>query len=99
MSRSALITGVSGQDGSYLAENLLSRGYRVTGVARHDRSADASTLPEESSSFRLAACDITKPDAVLGLIDHVRPDEIYNFAAMSSGSGMFSEPIRMAATN
>ena len=99
MSRSALITGVSGQDGSYLAENLLSRGYRVTGVARHDRPANASTVPEESSSFRLAACDITKPDAVLGLIDHVRPDEIYNFAAMSSGSGMFSEPIRMAATN
>ena len=93
MSRAALITGVSGQDGSYLAENLLSRGYRVTGVARHDRPANASMVPEESSSFRLAACDITKPDAVLGLIDHVRPDEIYNFAAMSSGSGMFSEPI------
>ena len=85
--RSALITGVNGQDGSYLAELLLERGYEVIGLVREDagerlRSHPSSSQPASRSSR--AVCWTTR--CYDGCSKQYRPDEIYNFAARASSS-------------
>jgi len=86
----ALITGVTGQDGSYLAELLLAKGYEVHGVKR--RSSSFNTLridhiyqdPHESGNrFRLHFGDMTDSTNLIRIVEEVRPDEIYNLAAQS----------------
>ena len=81
--RTALITGVLGQDGSLLAERLLSQGYRVEGVARSVANQPA-TGP--LSMVRIATAELTDRQAVLALLRDVQPDEVYHLAAFHHSS-------------
>lgn len=95
----ALITGVTGQDGSYLAEFLLDKGYEVHGVKR--RSSQFNTarvdhlfqdIQELDNSFFLHHGDMTDSSSLTRIIQQVQPDEIYNLAAQSHVAVSFEEP-------
>ena len=95
----ALIFGVTGQDGSYLAEFLLKKGYIVNGVKRRSSSNNTSRVdhiyqdPHESNyKFRLHYGDITDSSSVSSLIKTIKPDEIYNLAAQSHVAVSFEVP-------
>ena len=99
MSKIALITGVTGQDGSYLAEFLLKKGYIVHGLKRRSSSFNTQRLesiykdPHESSTnFYLHHGDLTDSLNVLNLVNKIKPDEIYNLAAMSHVHVSFEMP-------
>ena len=97
MTSTALITGVTGQDGSYLAELLLARGYRVVGVVRDpdaDRAREALGLGVELTTW-----DPGDAKRIAGTLREVAPSEIYNMAAYSSGSGMFDDPVAIGDVN
>ena len=99
MSKVALITGITGQDGAYLAEFLLNKGYKVHGIKRRsslfntDR-VDHLYLEEQSSddSFRMHYGDMTDSTNLIRLIQEIKPDEIYNLAAMSHVKVSFETP-------
>lgn len=99
MSKVALITGITGQDGAYLAEFLLNKGYKVHGLKRRsslfntDR-VDHLYLEEQSSddSFRMHYGDMTDSTNLIRLIQETKPDEIYNLAAMSHVKVSFETP-------
>jgi len=92
-SKTALITGISGQDGSYLAELLVGKGYRVIGTSRSD-----GTVPE-IGSIELRRLDLGDTDAVAELVAALRPDEIYNVAARASSAQLFDAPLETADIN
>lgn len=87
MSKSALITGVTGQDGAYLTELLLSKGYTVYGTYRRTSSVNFWRLEELGVSkherLKLVEFDLTDPGVCISLIKRIQPDEIYNLAAQS----------------
>jgi GDPmannose 4,6-dehydratase len=92
--KTALITGVTGQDGSYLAELLLEKGYDVHGIARRT-SIDKKERIEhlrENPNFRLHYGDMTDSMSLVGVIAKVKPDEIYNLAAQSHVYVSFDVP-------
>ena len=80
--KTALITGIAGQDGSYLADLLLEKGYRVAGITRPG-SAAAPRLAHIATRIELHAADLSGATAVRDVIARVKPDEIYNLAAES----------------
>ena len=85
-SKIALITGVTGQDGSYLAELLLSKGYIVHGIKRRSSSFNTARIDkifESSEKFHLHYGDLTDSTNLIRIIQEVKPDEIYNLAAQS----------------
>src|SRR5712692_1883590 len=91
----ALICGISGQDGAYLSELLLEKGYEVTGTSR-----DASTHPFEGlktlgvrDRVKLVSMTLSDFRSVLQVLDRTRPDEIYNLAGQSSPALSFEQPI------
>jgi GDPmannose 4,6-dehydratase len=95
----ALITGISGQDGAYLAELLLAKGYIVHGIKRRtsrfntDRIDHLYQAPqEEQRRFILYHGDLTDSSSLLRIIQQVQPDEIYNLAAQSHVAVSFDEP-------
>lgn len=95
----ALITGVTGQDGSYLAEFLLSRGYEVHGIKRrtslfNTARVDHLFTPESSHNtrFHLHHGDMTDSTSLIHIVEKVQPDEIYNLAAQSHVAVSFEEP-------
>ena len=95
----ALITGVTGQDGSYLAELLLEKGYEVHGVKRRASSLNTQRIDhiyqdphEKNYKFRLHYGDITDSSSVYSIIKKVKPDEIYNLAAQSHVAVSFEVP-------
>lgn len=96
---SALITGMAGQDGSYLAEQLLCQGYRVLGGVRDIARAEASLPPRLREAVELVAWDMSDLSAMKDVLASRKPSEIYNFAANSSGAGMFDDPLGMAEIN
>ena len=85
--RTALITGISGQDGSYLAEYLLSHGYNVHGIVRRQSVAEnqSSRLSGVINKVTLHYGDVTDAHAVSRLINEVRPNELYHLAGQSHG--------------
>ena len=89
MSKVALITGITGQDGSYLAELLLSKGYDVHGIIRRASTFNTSRLegiysdPHQSTKLRLHYGDLSDASALSRLMARINPDEIYNLAAQS----------------
>jgi len=93
----ALITGLSGQDGSLLAKLLLERGYRVVGTVRRAPSANLWRLEElgirRHEHLSVTSFDLFDADRARRLIDEARPDEVYNLAAQSSVSTSFDEPL------
>jgi GDPmannose 4,6-dehydratase len=87
----ALITGVSGQDGGYLAEQLLAEGTEVHGMVRD--TADAAPVQLAFRGVVTHACDLNDVDAVARLIAKIAPDEIYNLAGISSVARSWAEPV------
>jgi GDPmannose 4,6-dehydratase len=100
MIKKALITGISGQDGAYLAENLLERGYKVFGTYRRTSSVNFWRLEElgikNHPSLTLVEYDLTDLGNTISLLDKIEPDEIYNLAAQSFVGVSFEQPITTA---
>lgn len=97
--KTALITGITGQDGAYLAESLLAKGYEVHGIKRRtslfntDRIDHLYQDPHESDvRMRLHHGDLTDSSSLIRIIQQVQPDEIYNLAAQSHVAVSFEEP-------
>ncbi len=95
--KTALITGLRGQDGSYLAEYLLTKGYRVIGTSHV--AACTFRLPELGIEVEVEQLDLSSTAGVKHVIDKVRPDEVYNLAARSSSAQLFDEPVATAEIN
>ncbi|MFE4213673.1 GDP-mannose 4,6-dehydratase [Streptomyces sp. NPDC056844] len=100
MAKTALITGVTGQDGSYLAELLLEKGYTVHGLIRRSSSFNTERIdhiyqgPEEANrSFVLHHADLSDGVALVNLLRDVRPDEVYNLGAQSHVRVSFDAPL------
>ncbi|MFJ3697191.1 GDP-mannose 4,6-dehydratase [Streptomyces sp. NPDC090052] len=100
MSKSALITGVTGQDGSYLAELLLSKGYTVHGLLRRSSSFNTERIdhiyqdPQQPDrSFVLHHADLADGVALVNLLRELRPDEVYNLGAQSHVRVSFDAPL------
>ena len=99
MNKKALITGITGQDGSYLAEFLLNKGYQVHGIKRRSSSFNTSRIDhlykdphEEDQNFVLHYGDMTDSTNLINIIQEIRPDEIYNLAAQSHVAVSFESP-------
>lgn len=96
--RTALITGVSGQDGSYLAELLTAKGYRVIGASRNPAAA-ATALSKVNAKVDFVEWDMSRQELMEDIFSTYKPCEIYNFGAYSSGSGMYSGPVAIGDIN
>jgi GDPmannose 4,6-dehydratase len=99
LSKSALITGITGQDGAYLAEFLLEKGYNVHGVKRRASSFNTSRIDhlyrdphEKDVRLKLHYGDLTDSTNLIRIIQEVQPDEIYNLAAQSHVAVSFETP-------
>jgi GDPmannose 4,6-dehydratase len=99
MSKVALITGITGQDGAYLAELLLNKGYEVHGIKRRTSLFNTERIDhlyqdphEKNRRFILHHGDMTDSSSLVRIIQHVQPDEIYNLAAQSHVAVSFEEP-------
>ena len=95
----ALITGITGQDGSYMAELLLAKGYRVIGVVQDIKTAEKELPSSWIGQVPYVDWDMKSPQKIVDIISHYQPTELYNFAAYSSGIGMFDDPIERADVN
>jgi GDPmannose 4,6-dehydratase len=93
--RTAIITGITGQDGAYLSDLLLSQGYRVIGITRSYNHSNLSNLRYLGieKKIELIECDLTDITSIMSLIKKNKPDEIYNLAAQSSVGLSFEQPI------
>lgn len=89
----ALITGIGGQDGSYLAELLLGKGYLVQGVVASDPDGDRESLAAIRNQLTLHAINLTDRNAVRTLIGGFQPDEVYNLAAPSFVPASWDDPV------
>ncbi|PPD46789.1 MAG: GDP-mannose 4,6-dehydratase [Methylotenera sp.] len=98
MKKVALITGITGQDGTYLAELLSGKGYSVIGVTR-DVKVAGSKLSFLKFEITLVEWDFLSQEAIVDIVKQYRPSEVYNLAAFSSGSGMFDNPVEIAEIN
>jgi len=104
--KKALVTGITGQDGAYLAEFLLSKGYEVHGIKRRSSLLNTERVdhlyqdPHESDCrFRLHYGDMTDSNSLIRVLQKVRPDEVYNLAAQSHVSVSFEQPEFTANTD
>ena len=97
MTKTAIVTGISGQDGAYLAENLLDRGYTVYGTYRRTSSVNFWRIDElgigEHPNLKLVEYDLTDMGSAIRLIDMSQATEIYNLAAQSFVGVSFDQPI------
>jgi GDPmannose 4,6-dehydratase len=96
--KKALITGINGQDGSYLAEFLLEKGYEVFGTLKRNSVAENQTARLESvyNKIKLFYADLTDLSSLISVIQQTQPDEIYNLAAQSHVRISFDQPIYTA---
>src|SRR5690554_3094197 len=97
--KTALITGITGQDGAYLAEFLLKKGYRVHGIKRRSSSLNTDRVDHlyqdphvSNQNFTLHYGDLTDATNLIRLIQETQPDEIYNLAAQSHVQVSFETP-------
>ena len=95
LDKRALITGINGQDGSYLAELLLEKGYRVLGMMRRQSSPQLHNLKlvKDHPKFALVSGDLTDPASVRAIIGNFAPHEIYNLGAMSFVKTSWEQPM------
>lgn len=99
--KTAVITGVSGQDGSYLAEFLLDHDYRVFGLYRRTSNYNLSRINHllNNAQFKLLEFDLTDPSSINNIIKDTKPDEFYNLAAQSHVATSFNQPITTVHVN
>jgi len=90
--KKALITGITGQDGSYLAELLLEKGYEVHGITRRASTVNTERIEHIKDKITLHDGDLTDTSSILRIISSVEPDEIYNLAAQSHVQVSFDVP-------
>ena len=90
--KKALITGITGQDGSYLAELLLEKGYEVHGIIRRSSSINTHRIDHIYQSIKLHYGDLTDSTNIVAVIQKVQPDEIYNLGAQSHVKVSFEMP-------
>ncbi len=97
--KKALVTGITGQDGSYLVEFLLAKGYEVWGLIRRSSSFNTGRIdhlyldPHEQPRLRLVYGDMTDGSNLAAIISEIKPDEVYNLAAQSHVRVSFDQPI------
>lgn len=92
MSKVALITGITGQDGSYLAEFLLEKGYEVHGITRRASISNTARIDHLMGKIKLHDGDLSDSSSLIRIISIVQPDEIYNLAAQSHVQVSFDVP-------
>jgi GDPmannose 4,6-dehydratase len=91
--KTAIVTGITGQDGSYLAENLLDKDYKVIGLYRRSSTNTFNRIKHiDNPNFILQEYDITDPSGCISLISSIQPDEFYNLAAQSHVATSFKQP-------
>ena len=93
MSKRALITGITGQDGSYLAELLLDKGYEVVGMIRRLSAPNVWRIEHPLQRVTLKPADLLDQLSLIRLVDEVRPHEVYNLAAMSFVPASWDQPM------
>ena len=93
MSKRAIITGITGQDGSYLAELLLSKGYEVVGTVRRSSSPNYWRIQHLLDRITIKPADLLDQLSIIRLVDEVRPNELYNLAAMSFVPASWDQPM------
>ncbi|MEO6149985.1 MAG: GDP-mannose 4,6-dehydratase [Mucilaginibacter sp.] len=95
MNKTAIITGITGQDGAYLSELLFKKGYRIIGLVRSYSHANIRGLEYLGlqQAVEIVECDLSDLSQVMSIIAEYRPDEFYNLAAQSSVSLSFKQPI------
>jgi GDPmannose 4,6-dehydratase len=93
MAKRALITGITGQDGSYLAELLLEKGYEVFGMVRRSSAPNLWRIEHLLDRIVLKPADLLDQLSIIRLIDEVRPQELYNLAAMSFVPASWDQPM------
>ena len=89
----ALITGITGQDGSYLAEFLLAKGYRVVGIVRRSSTTPYDRIAHLVDRISLVSADLLDQTSLVDAIGETTPDEIYNLAAQSFVATSWSQPV------
>jgi GDPmannose 4,6-dehydratase len=99
MTQRALITGITGQDGSYLAEFLLSKGYKVFGVVRRSSAPNLWRIEHLLDRIELCPGDLLDQLSLAGIIQRVKPHEVYNLAAMSFVPASWDQPLLTAEYN
>ena len=98
MTKKALITGITGQDGSYLAEFLLEQGYEVIGMVRRSSTLNFERIAHIQDKVTLVAADLLDEVSMIGLLKEHRPFEVYNLAAQSFVQTSFSQPVLTGET-
>ncbi len=93
MAPRALITGITGQDGSYLAELLLDKGYEVVGVVRRTSTPNFERIQHLRERITLVGADLTDQTSLINVITQHRPTEVYNLAAQSFVYESFAQPV------
>ncbi len=93
MARRALITGITGQDGSYLAEHLLAEGYEVFGVVRRSSTETAERIAHLRDRVTLLQADLLDQMSVIRAVEKAEPTEVYNLAAQSFVPTSFAQPV------
>jgi GDPmannose 4,6-dehydratase len=91
--KTALITGITGQDGSYLAELLLAKGYRVVGIVRRSSTTPYERIAHLVDRIELLSADLLDQTSLMDAMGEVRPDEIYNLAAQSFVATSWNQPV------
>jgi len=94
----ALITGITGQDGSYLAELLLAKGYRVAGMVRRTSTVNFERISHIQNDVELVPGDLLDQGSLMSALSSVEPDEVYNLAAQSFVQTSFGQPVLTAET-
>ncbi len=98
MAKRALITGITGQDGSYLAEFLLGQGYEVVGMVRRSSTITFERIAHLQDRITLAPGDLLDEVSLIDVLRTHRPDEVYNLAAQSFVQTSFSQPVLTSET-
>jgi len=96
MARKALITGITGQDGSYLAELLLEKGYDVVGVVRRSSTDHYERIDHLMDRITIVDADLLDPSSLMAALEQSQADEIYNLAAQSYVPTSFRQPVLTA---
>jgi GDPmannose 4,6-dehydratase len=98
MTKRALITGITGQDGSYLAEFLLSNGYEVIGMLRRSSTLNFERIDHIQDQITLVSGDLLDEASLIGILKEYKPDEVYNLAAQSFVQTSFAQPVLTGET-
>ncbi|MFM7152215.1 MAG: GDP-mannose 4,6-dehydratase, partial [Gemmataceae bacterium] len=96
MGKTAFINGITGQDGSYLAELLLDKGYRVCGMVRRSSTENFERIAHIRNRIELFQADLLDQTSISGVLAEIKPDEIYNLAAQSFVATSWNQPVLTA---